>query len=42
MKKRAIDVHSNAAMEFVVEEFVFGGGNFVFGGWSNNVVRGDH
>ena len=31
MKKRAFDVHSNAAMEFVVEEFVFGGGNmFLF------------
>ena len=24
MKKRAFDAHSNAAMEFVVEEFVFG------------------
>ena len=24
MKKRTFDAHSNAAMEFVVEEFVFG------------------
>ena len=47
MKKRAFDVHSNAAMEFVVEEFVFGGGKrcgvclFLFRR-SNNVARCDH
>ena len=40
MKQRSFDVHSNAAIEFVVEEAVVGGGIFLFG-WSIHVMRVD-